>query len=325
MIRRKKLFLISLFCLLFWVSGVASANAAAQRLVITGSSTVAPLIGEIARRFESLHPDVRVDVQTGGSSRGINDVRRGIANIGMVSRALKPDESDLQAFPIALDGISLIVHAANPVTALSKQQIAAIYSGNISHWHGVGGTDARITVVNKAEGRSTLELFLAYLQLTNNVIKPHIIIGDNAQGIKTVTGNRNAIGYVSIGAAVYEAQRGMAVRLTGPVPAPANSTTITAADVLSREKKNGAYVLSISVPTTGVAAVDAQLRQVDAAHLHFFHCVSCHTFIPYHDCFVEDAVRSIEQKYQYTIHRHVLYFTGLCGTCRAEQSGEVAP
>lgn len=59
-------------------------------LVITGSSTVAPLAAEIAKRFESLHPGTRIDVQTGGSSRGIADARSGVADIGLVSRSLKP-------------------------------------------------------------------------------------------------------------------------------------------------------------------------------------------------------------------------------------------
>ncbi len=211
--------LIHLFFLAIVVACVAQAQAqmptktASQRLVLTGSSTIAPLAGEIARRFESLHPGVRIDVQTGGSSRGIHDVRKGIAAIGMVSRALKPDEADLQAFTIAQDGISIIVHAGNPVITLSRKQIADIYTGRITHWNAAGGTDARITVVNKAEGRSTLELFLDYLQLKNSEIKPHVIIGDNAQGIKTVIGNPHAIGYVSIGAAEYEARRGAPVRL----------------------------------------------------------------------------------------------------------------
>ncbi|SEN14499.1 phosphate ABC transporter substrate-binding protein [Nitrosomonas marina] len=204
--------LIIAICGLIWtVSGAAIAGP--QRLVLTGSSTVAPLINEIARRFEMQFSGVRIDVQTGGSSRGINDVRKRIADIGMVSRPLKPDENDLHAYTVALDGISLLVHADNPVNALNKSQIAGIFTGDIVRWRDVGGKDARITVVNKAEGRSTLELFLDYLQLKNSAIKPHIIIGDNAQGIKTVTGNRNAIGYVSIGAAEYEVQRGASLRL----------------------------------------------------------------------------------------------------------------
>lgn len=209
--------LIHLFLLAIVVACAAQAQmptrTASQRLVLTGSSTVAPLAGEIARRFESLHPGVRIDVQAGGSSRGIHDVRKGIAAIGLVSRALKADEAGLHAFTVAQDGISLIVHASNPVARLNRKQIADIYTGRITHWNAVRGADARITVVNKAEGRSTLELFLDYLQLKNSEIKPHIIIGDNAQAIKTVTGNPHAIGYISIGAAEYEVRRGVPIRL----------------------------------------------------------------------------------------------------------------
>jgi phosphate transport system substrate-binding protein len=213
MIKSKRFLLIGLVFFIVYFGWLVGANAASQRLVLTGSSTVAPLVGEIARQYESMHPGVRIDVQTGGSSRGINDTRSGIADIGMVSRALKPNENDLHAFTIALDGISIILHANNPVTTLSKQQVADIYTGKITNWKSVGGPDARITVVNKAEGRSTLELFLHYLQLRNSQIKPHIIIGDNPQGIKTVTGNLHAIAYVSIGAVEFEAERGAPIRL----------------------------------------------------------------------------------------------------------------
>lgn len=190
-----------------------SGNAASQKLVLTGASTIAPLAGEIARRFEALHAGTRIDVQTGGSARGINDARKGIADIGMVSRALKPEEKDLRAHTIALDGVGIILHASNPVAVLSTQQIAGIYTGKILNWKIVGGRDAPITVVNKAEGRSTLELFLSYFKLKNSDIKPQVIIGDNAQGIKTVAGNPNAISYVSIGAAEYEITHGTPIKL----------------------------------------------------------------------------------------------------------------
>jgi phosphate transport system substrate-binding protein len=77
----------------------------------------------------------------------------------------------------------------------------------------VGGKDARITVVNKAEGRSTLELFLHYFALKNSAIKAQVVIGDNQQGIKTVAGNPAAIGYVSIGTAEFEAAQGTPIKL----------------------------------------------------------------------------------------------------------------
>lgn len=183
------------------------------KLVLTGSSTVAPLVSEIGKRFESEHPKVRVDVQTGGSSRGMADARQGSADIGMVSRSLKDNEQDLKAFTIASDGIGLILHKDNPVSFLEDQQIISIYTGRIDNWKEVGGKDEPITVVNKAEGRSTLELFLNYFQIKNSAIKAQVVIGDNQQGIKTVAGNPNAIGYVSIGTAEYSAKEGISIQL----------------------------------------------------------------------------------------------------------------
>ena len=192
---------------------IGRAHAAEGKLTLTGSSTVAPLALEMAKRFEKQNPGVRIDVQSGGSSRGIADARSGVAQIGLVSRALKAEERDLVAHTVALDGISLILHRSNPVASLSDAQIKAIYTGQVRNWREVGGPDLPITVVNKAEGRSTLELFLHYFALSNSQIKPQVVIGDNAQGIKTVAGNVGAIGYVSIGAADYEARQGTAIKL----------------------------------------------------------------------------------------------------------------
>lgn len=189
------------------------AHAGGHKLVITGSSTMAPLVAEIGKRFETRHPDVRVDVQSGGSSRGIADVIKEIADIGMASRALKPQEQHLHGSVIAHDGITMILHTSNPVQELTDDQIRSIYTGGITNWNQVGGTEAPITVVNKAEGRSTLELFLDNFQLSNRDIHPHVIIGDNEQGIKTVAGNPHAIGYVSIGTAQYDATHGIPIKL----------------------------------------------------------------------------------------------------------------
>ena len=191
----------------------ACARPASQKIVITGSSTVAPLVAEIGKRFESQHPGVQVDVQSGGSGRGVADARGGLADVGMVSRALEDDESDLRPVTIALDGVCVIVHSANPVAALSDEQVVAIYSGMATNWKEVGGRDAPITVVNKAEGRSTLELFCRHYQLENADIRAHVVIGDNQQGIKTVAGNPDSIGYVSIGTAEFEAGSGTPIRL----------------------------------------------------------------------------------------------------------------
>ncbi len=191
----------------------AHADPSESQLVLTGSSTVAPLAAEIAHHFEKMHRQVRVDVQTGGSSRGIADARRGLADIGMVSRHLKPAEEHLWEFPIAYDGITLIVHKSNPVDGLSNNEVREIYQGRINNWKMLGGRDAPITVVNKAAGHSTLELFTDYFHLKQQEIRASVIIGDNAQGIKTVAGNPDAIAYVSIGAAAYDSGQGLPIKL----------------------------------------------------------------------------------------------------------------
>src|SRR3990170_5604692 len=80
-------------------------QAQTGRLLLTGSSTMAPLMKKLAARFETLHPGTRVEVQGGGSGRGISDAREGKADIGMCSRALTDHEKDLYGFPIARDGV----------------------------------------------------------------------------------------------------------------------------------------------------------------------------------------------------------------------------
>jgi phosphate transport system substrate-binding protein len=210
------------------LSGSSIASAEEKKLVITGSSTMGPLVAEIGKRFERLHPGSRVDVQTGGSSRGVADAVNGLADIGMVSRALKPQEQHLHGSVIAHDGITIILHTSNPIQELTDDQIRSIYTGVLTNWEQVGGPEAPITVVNKAAGRSTLELFLHYFKLSNRDVHAHVIIGDNEQGIKTVAGNPHAIGYVSIGTAQYDATHGVPIRLLPLHRIPATIETVRA-------------------------------------------------------------------------------------------------
>lgn len=193
------------------------------RLSLTGSSTVAPLITEIAKRYEKLHPNVRIDVQTGGTGKGIADTRIGTADIGMGSRPLKPDESDLVPYQIAADGVGLIVHAENPIRELTPEQIIGIYTDQIDNWKEIGGEDQPITVVHKAEGRATLEVFLQHFAIENPAVKADVIVGENQHAIKTVAGSKWAIGYVSIGTAESDIETGIPIRLL-PLSGVAAST-----------------------------------------------------------------------------------------------------
>jgi len=201
-------------------------STASQKLVITGSSTVAPVASEIAKRYETQNPQVRIDVQTGGSSRGIADVRQSVADIGMVSRAAKPEDKGLQFHTIAKDGVVMIVHRDNPIRKLTRQQIIDLYTGKINNWQAVGGKSSPITVVNKAAGRSTLEVFAEHFQLKPSQIKADVVIGDNEQGIKTVAGNPLAIGYVSVGAAGVNVKQGTPIKVLPLDGIQANAKTV---------------------------------------------------------------------------------------------------
>lgn len=264
-IRREALFLVLLAVVGSAWYAMDKHNAkehAQQHIVLTGSSTVAPLALAIGKRFETSHPNVRVDVQTGGSSRGIHDAREGLCDIGMASRNLEGGERDLIATPVARDGICLIVNASNPIADISDTDVVHIYTGQIRNWKDLGGTDAPITVLNKANGRGTLEMFLLYFHLDNAQIKADVIIGDNEQAIKTVAGNPNALGYVSIGTAEYDATHGTAIRLlpVGGVPATLENV------------RNGTFPLSRNLnlitrePPTGLIAEFIRYARSDAVH-----------------------------------------------------------
>lgn len=193
---------------------IASPAADTVKLTATGSSTVGPLVSELARRYTHQHPGVRIDVQLGGSSRGVADARRGMVAMGMASRALKPEEKDLTATTIAHDGVTVIVHASNPIGEIPPDRLKAIYQGKVHDWGAVGGQKGRpLVVVNKAAGRSTLELMAEFLGVEPGAMVGDIIIGDNQQGIKTVAGNPDAVGYVSIGAAEAAIKSGTPIRV----------------------------------------------------------------------------------------------------------------
>lgn len=205
-------------------------NDFTQTLTLTGSSTIAPLASEIAKAYEEANPDVQVNVQTGGSSQGIADARSGVADIGMASRSLTEEESDITAHTIANDGITMIVHGENPVASLTKEEISGIYTGEIDNWQEVGGEDRPITVVNKADGRATLEIFLEFLDIDGQQIQSDQIIGDNQQGIQSVAGNPTAIGYVSIGTAEFHREDGTNLALLTVDGIEASSETVSAGE-----------------------------------------------------------------------------------------------
>ncbi len=212
-----------------------SGSGFSGTLRLAGSSTLAPLAVEIGKRFEKAHPEVRVEVQTGGSSRGIADARKGSVEVGMSSRDMKESEKDgLKQWVVAMDGVCFLVHKSNPVKELTREQLVGIYMGKIKSWSEVGGHDAEIVCINRADGRSELELVTSFFGIKPVDIHADLVAGENQQGIKMVATDKNAITYMSVGASEYEANAGTEIALL-----PLDGIASSVANVT-----NGTYPLS---------------------------------------------------------------------------------
>jgi phosphate transport system substrate-binding protein len=214
-------------------SGCQPQEQNTHNLVLTGSAGMMPLITEIGKRFEADHPGVRVDVQRDGPTGGVTDTRQGLADIGMVARALKPDETNLHATPIARDGVCFIVHKDNPVKTLTDDQIVRMYTRGVSNWKLVNGPDLPITLVSMKDGRALLELFLDHFKIRSTQVRADALVDTSDQGIQTVASQPGAIAYVSC-------SRAQAVRSNTPVRVlPSGGVAPTTAHV-----RDGTYPLS---------------------------------------------------------------------------------
>ena len=217
------------------LAACGKSDSTQTKIVLTGSSTIAPVMVEIAQRYEAQNPDVRIEVQTGGSSRGIKDAITGAADIGMSSRALKEGEGEeLTSVTLALDGVAFLVNAENSVSALSDEQLLDVFTGKIDNWKTIGGDDAEIIVITRADGRSEVELFDSYFDSANTEKKPDLIAGENQQALKLIHANSGAITYVSLGAAEYDSRSSGKTKLL-----PLRGVAATKANV-----QNGSYPMA---------------------------------------------------------------------------------
>ena len=116
--------------------GAYEPSEQSGKLVLAGSTSVAPLIETLADVYTEQNPGVYIEVQQIGSSAGIASLQDGICDIGLSSRDLTDAErsSGLDAIPIAYDGIAVIVNKSNPIGNLSLDQVRQIFSGKINDW-----------------------------------------------------------------------------------------------------------------------------------------------------------------------------------------------
>lgn len=126
-----------------------------------GSTTVEPIALSAIEEFEDLYPDVKISYDGTGSSTGIQGVLDGTYSLGAASRDIKEEEKQNGAvsIPIALDGIAVIVNDSVDVVDLTLEELAKIFTGEITNWKEVGGSDNPIVVVNRDEASGTRAAF----------------------------------------------------------------------------------------------------------------------------------------------------------------------
>jgi phosphate transport system substrate-binding protein len=140
-----------------------------------------------------------VEVQGGGSTAGVQAVANGYAQIGTCSRSLDPEETGFDTIVIARDGIAIVVHPANKVNGLTRDQVRGIYEGKVKNWKEVGGDDKAITLVTREEGSGTREAFEHLVMDKARIAGTALAQESNGTVKQLVKGNESAIGYMSLG------------------------------------------------------------------------------------------------------------------------------
>jgi phosphate transport system substrate-binding protein len=132
-----------------WLVLVTAAPVWAD-LSYTGSSTIGDhIIPEAARAFAARRGITIGSIETPGSGKGLDKVMEGQADLAGVARSLSAQERRRAIYYriIGYDAVAVVVHHENPVTALTREQVKAIFSGRTANWRQVGGPDARIVVI----------------------------------------------------------------------------------------------------------------------------------------------------------------------------------
>ena len=181
-----------------------------------GSTSMEKVIGALGEAFMEANPDVTFTYNPTGSGTGIQAVAEGRCDIGLSSRALKEDEkaSGLVETILSYDGIAIIVNPENPVNDLTLTQIADIYTGKITNWSEVGGSDAEIVLIGREAGSGTRSGFEEIVDVKDACLYRQEL-SSTGDVIATVAQNPGAIGYASL-ASVKDTVK--AVQVEGVTP-----------------------------------------------------------------------------------------------------------
>ena len=164
-----------------------------------GSTSMEKIIGALSESFMAQNSGVTVNYNPTGSGSGITAVQEGTCDIGLSSRALKDEEKSagLKETVLAYDGIAIIVHPDNPVSDLSVEQLAQLYTGEITNWKDVGGNDAEAVLIGREAASGTRDGFES-ITGTKDKCQYRQELTSTGDVITAVSQNPDAIGYASL-------------------------------------------------------------------------------------------------------------------------------
>jgi len=179
-----------------------SCSKPKKLFTIIGSTAFQPFCEKLADIYTKSHPDVRINIQGGGSIVGIQAMLSNAAEIAMADLATLPNEvttDEFKIFHVASDGIAIIVHPSNTVTKLTLEEVKKIYTGEITNWKEVGGVDKEIVVVSREKGSGTGKSFEDIVLKGAKLRKDCIFQDSNGTVRETVKNTPQAIGYIFMG------------------------------------------------------------------------------------------------------------------------------
>ena len=182
-------------------TGTETPAALSGSVSTNGSTSMEKVIGILSEQFMADNSGVSVTYDPTGSGAGIEAASNGSADIGLSSRALKDEETagGLTGTTVALDGIAVIVNAGSKVEDLSVEQIAQLFTGEITDWSEVGGEAGTISCIGREAGSGTRDGFESITN-TKDACKLDQELTSTGGVIEAVAGNPNAIGYASLSA-----------------------------------------------------------------------------------------------------------------------------
>lgn len=219
----------------------------AQSIRVRGSDTLgAKLVPQLAEGFKKKGGGVSFNIAAEGSSTAFTNLAAGTADIGMSSRRVKDDERTfcktkgvfIKEHQLAWDMMAVVVNKNNPVQALTKKQVAGIFTGAIKDWSEVGGTPGPISIYTRNTSSGTYRDWMTLAMGNKDYAKGSQKLAGNEQIAAEVSGNKNGIGYVGL---AYLGSKGLK-------PVPVDGVAPQAADVAKYPYSRPTYLYSNGEP-----------------------------------------------------------------------------